>query len=227
MLSATLAVAAIASGVLFAGTRIFGAADPASASSIGRAGIGAPAGVVLDGHTSPVPGPSLATSSDSGPLTANQPALPAASSAKPSTAQTSPTKTTAATANAGPEAQVVTLVNTERANAGCGALTVDSRLTTAARGHSSDMATRNYFSHDTPEGVTVGTRITNTGYKWSMVGENIAWGQATAAAVMKDWMNSAGHKANILNCGYKNIGVGLAYDTNRRPYWTQDFGTLM
>ena len=44
---------------------------------------------------------------------------------------------------------------------------------------------------------------------------------------MTDWMNSAGHKANILNCKYKNIGVGLAYDANHRPYWTQDFGTLM
>jgi uncharacterized protein YkwD len=86
------------------------------------------------------------------------------------------------------------------------------------------MAARNYFDHDTPEGVDVATRVTNAGYKWSSVGENIAMGQKDAASVMDSWMKSPGHRANILNCGYKHIGIGLAY-RGKSPYWTQDFGS--
>jgi uncharacterized protein YkwD len=123
------------------------------------------------------------------------------------------------------EAQVLVLVNQERANAGCPALTADTRLADAARGHSADMAARNYFDHTTPEGVTFSTRITNAGYVWSGAAENIASGQRDPAAVMKAWMNSPGHRANILNCSYRNLGVGLAYSANKTPYWTQDFGT--
>jgi uncharacterized protein YkwD len=122
------------------------------------------------------------------------------------------------------EAAVLTLVNQERAKAGCAPLSVDARLATAARAHSADMANRNYFAHDTPEGVNVGTRVTNAGYRWSAVGENIAKGQPDAAAVMQAWMNSPGHRANILNCRFTNIGIGLAYQ-GRTPLWTQDFGT--
>lgn len=137
-----------------------------------------------------------------------------------------PTQNTATPAgNTSYEDQVVTLVNQERAKAGCTALTVDSRLVTAARGHSQDMATRNYFAHNTPEGVTPWTRITNAGYRFSSAAENIASGQATPAAVMTAWMNSQGHRENILNCNLRNIGVGLAYNTKHTPYWTQDFGT--
>lgn len=233
MLSAVLAVAAVATGVLFAGTRIFGSASGWDGAS--RAEIGAPAHLMVDADAaqgSAAAGPQQ--SPGASPLIANQPAPPTPSTQPASPAATKTTDkpkaatvTATVTANAAPEAQVFTLVNTERAKVGCTALTADDRLTAAARGHSTDMATRNYFSHDTPEGVSVGTRVTNTGYKWSMVGENIAWGQATAAAVMTSWMNSAGHKANILNCGYRSLGVGMAYDSNRRPYWTQDFGTLM
>jgi uncharacterized protein YkwD len=156
-------------------------------------------------------------------------------SANPSTAPTSPTPTSAAPTvarttaplpgNSSYEAQVVTLVNQQRAAAGCPALTVDSRLTAAARGHSQDMAQRNYFDHNTPEGVTPWTRITNAGYHFSTAAENIAEGQPTPAAVMDAWMNSAGHRANILNCALRNIGVGLAYNAKHTPYWTQDFGT--
>jgi uncharacterized protein YkwD len=119
---------------------------------------------------------------------------------------------------------VVALVNLERAKVGCAALTADPRLVDAARAHSADMANRNYFAHDTPEGVGVGTRVTEAGYRWSAVGENIAKGQPDAAAVMKAWMNSPGHKANILNCRYRQIGVGPAFQ-GRSPLWTQDFAT--
>jgi uncharacterized protein YkwD len=129
------------------------------------------------------------------------------------------------TGEAADEAAVLNLVNQERAKAGCNALTADSRLAKAAKAHSADMAARNYFDHSTPEGVTSDVRVTNAGYRWSAVGENIAFGQKDSASVMAAWMNSAGHRANILNCNYRNLGVGLAYNPSRTPYWTQDFGT--
>ena len=87
------------------------------------------------------------------------------------------------------------------------------------------MAARDYFSHDTPEGVSFATRISNAGYQWSGAAENIAAGQRDAASVMSSWMNSSGHKANILNCGYQDIGVGVAAATDGKLYWTQDFGS--
>jgi len=123
----------------------------------------------------------------------------------------------------GPEGAVLALVNQERAKAGCKALTMDSRLTAAARGHSADMAAKNYFDHTSQDGTAFADRIKRAGYQWSTAGENIAKGQKDAASVMTSWMNSPGHRANILNCAYKNIGIGLAYDAKRTPYWTQDF----
>jgi uncharacterized protein YkwD len=89
------------------------------------------------------------------------------------------------------------------------------------------MASRGYFDHTTPDGVTFDKRITAAGYRWSNAAENIAKGQSTPAAVMQSWMNSPGHRANILNCKLKNIGVGLAYDSRNSPLWTQDFATLL
>ncbi len=120
---------------------------------------------------------------------------------------------------------MLTIVNAERAKAGCPAVTADDRLTVAARAHSADMAARNYFSHTTPEGVQFATRITEAGYRWSGAGENIAKGQRTPQAVMTSWMNSAGHKANILNCGFQNLGVGVAADATGALLWTQDFAS--
>jgi uncharacterized protein YkwD len=118
------------------------------------------------------------------------------------------------------QAQVVALVNDERGKAGCGPLTANAQLTAAAQGHADDMATRDYFEHTTPEGVTFDQRIRNAGYQ-SPGAENIAQGASTAASVMDLWMNSAGHRANILNCDLNTIGVGL--DT-KGFYWVQDFG---
>jgi uncharacterized protein YkwD len=185
---------------------------------------------VAAADAAPSPSSSLPTASAAASASASLP--PAAPPAKPSptraaTHPPTPARTTAKppSGNTSYEAQVVTLVNQERAKAGCGALTVDSRLTTAARGHSQDMATRNYFDHNTPDGVTPWTRINNAGYKFSQAAENIAEGQSTPASVMDAWMNSEGHRENILNCALHNIGVGLAYNGSHTPYWTQDFGT--
>ncbi|WP_030691367.1 sigma-70 family RNA polymerase sigma factor [Streptomyces globisporus] len=121
------------------------------------------------------------------------------------------------------EEQVIDLVNAERAKAGCGPLTEHPLLTRAAQGHSDDMAARDFFDHTNPDGDGPGERITAAGYAWSSYGENIAKGQTTAAQVMDSWMNSPGHRANILNCGFKEIGVGL--HTSGGPYWTQAFGS--
>ncbi|MFI6493465.1 sigma-70 family RNA polymerase sigma factor [Streptomyces sp. NPDC050564] len=120
-------------------------------------------------------------------------------------------------------AQVVALVNKERAAAGCGPLTEDAQLEKAAQGHSDDMAARNFFDHTNPDGTDPGQRITAAGYRWSTYGENIAQGQQTPQAVMESWMNSAGHRANILNCSFKDIGVGV-HKGSGGPWWTQDFG---
>ncbi|GAA1809316.1 CAP domain-containing protein [Planosporangium flavigriseum] len=129
-----------------------------------------------------------------------------------------------ATGDSAAEATVLTLVNQERAKANCPALTVDARLTAAARAYSADMASRGFFAHTTPDGVDLGTRVTRAGYRFSAVGENIAKGQRDATAVMTAWMNSPGHRANILNCRFSNIGIGLARQGST-PLWTQDFGS--
>ncbi len=136
-----------------------------------------------------------------------------------------PKTTSPASGVSGFEAAVVNLVNQQRAQNGCRALNSDSRLAKAARGHSADMAARGYFDHTTPDGVSFSARITAAGYRWSAAAENIASGQPDPASVMNAWMNSPGHRANILNCAYRDIGVGLAYDSRRTPFWTQDFGT--
>jgi uncharacterized protein YkwD len=118
------------------------------------------------------------------------------------------------------EREVVRLSNAERSEAGCAGLRTDARLVEAAGGHSADMALRDYFSHSSPEGLTFVDRARAAGYP-SPGGENIAWGQRSAAEVVQDWMNSPGHRRNILNCDFTAIGVGF---DSRGNYWTQVFG---
>ena len=115
---------------------------------------------------------------------------------------------------------MVALANDARAQAGCGPLRVDARITAAAQAHSDDMAANHYFSHDSLDGRSFADRLRAAGYP-SPGGENIAQGQRTAQSVHQAWMNSSGHRANILNCGFATIGVGL----NQTAWtWTQDFG---
>ncbi|MEV6250389.1 CAP domain-containing protein [Streptomyces sp. NPDC051742] len=118
--------------------------------------------------------------------------------------------------------QVISLVNAERAKAGCGPLAANATLAGAAQGHSDDMAARDFFDHTNPDGEGPGERVTEAGYPWSTYGENIAKGQSTPEQVMEAWMNSPGHRANILNCDFKEIGIGV--HTEGGPYWTQVFG---
>jgi len=124
------------------------------------------------------------------------------------------------------ESEVLDLVNDERAAQGLHPLSVDHNLATAARDHSEDMGLQGYFSHTSLDGRTVPDRITATGYFYNTYGENIAGGQSTPEDVIDAWMASSGHRANILNPNFCDIGVGYAYVANSpyRHYWTQDFG---
>ncbi|MGP3959211.1 CAP domain-containing protein [Nonomuraea sp. 3N208] len=119
------------------------------------------------------------------------------------------------------ENQVVKLTNAQRAKAGCKPLKHDVKLRVAAYGHSKDMVAKNYFDHTSPSGKDTGDRMKVAGFSpVSSWGENIAYGQRTAAAVMEDWMSSPGHKRNILACSYTHIGVGYV---SSGSYWTQVF----
>lgn len=124
--------------------------------------------------------------------------------------------------SSGPEAAVVSLTNAERAEAGCKPLRIDQRLVTSARRHSADMAANDYFSHTSQNGDSPWKRMEDAGYP-SPGAENIAKGYPTPAAVMEGWMNSPGHRANILNCDLRAIGVGKASGSGG-PLWTQNFG---
>ncbi|MFI1966205.1 CAP domain-containing protein [Streptomyces pathocidini] len=146
---------------------------------------------------------------------------PAASPTASPSASKSATPSSSAPAS-GDTARVVELVNSERSKAGCSPVTVDEKLTKAAQDHSKDMAEHGTMSHTGSDGSDAGERITRAGYSWSTYGENVAYGYSTPAQVMEGWMSSPGHKRNILNCDYKEIGVGLAQPGS---YWTQDFGT--
>jgi len=121
------------------------------------------------------------------------------------------------------EDQVVTLVNNERAKHGLTKLTKNWQLARVARYKSQDMASKNYFSHTSPTYGSPFTMMQNFGISFSAAGENIAMGQQTPQAVMNAWMNSAGHKANILSAVYSQIGVGMAKNSKGVLYWTQDF----
>lgn len=121
---------------------------------------------------------------------------------------------------------VLTLVNQARASQGLNPVVLCAPLNQAALGHSTDMATRNFFSHTAPppNASNPGMRITAAGYSWRSYGENIAAGQTTAQQVMNDWMGSSGHRANILNANFVHMGLGTATG-NGRKYWTQVFAS--
>lgn len=119
-----------------------------------------------------------------------------------------------------PAAQVVELTNAERADAGCDPLDTDPRLAAAAQAHAGDMSRHEYFDHVSRDGRRFDDRISAQGYP-SPGGENIAQGQQSAAEVVADWMDSPGHRRNILDCEFTAIGVGVDDDGD---YWVQNFG---
>jgi uncharacterized protein YkwD len=177
-----------------------------------------------------VPGTPLTTAPKAGTTTApSAPSTPSApktsaekTSAPKSTATASPSTPASTTPASGNVARIVELVNNERSKAGCSPVALNATLSKAAQAHSEDMASHQNMSHTGSDGSNPGDRITRAGYTWSTYGENVAYGYSTPEQVMAGWMSSAGHKANILNCSFKEIGVGLAQPND---YWTQDFGT--
>jgi uncharacterized protein YkwD len=111
-------------------------------------------------------------------------------------------------------AATLCLLNAQRARAGASPLTDNAQLQSAAEAQSLDMATRKFFEHRNPDGVQPAARILHAGYPPILVGENLAWGEAwrsTPAEIVKSWMGSPGHRANILQSRYREIGIGLAY----------------
>ena len=121
------------------------------------------------------------------------------------------------------ERQVVELVNAERAKNGLSSLTLDSSVSNVARAKSKDMATNNYFSHTSPTYGGAGSMLSQFGIKYTAYGENIASGQKTPQEVVTAWMNSSGHRANILSSDFTKIGVGYAENSSGKAYWTQMF----
>jgi uncharacterized protein YkwD len=140
----------------------------------------------------------------------------------------------AAPAGAGPtEDQVLALANAARAKAGCAPLQREARLTAAATGHARAMAKQNFFGHTSKNGASLRQRVNAQGYRYRAAAENIAAGRSTAGEAMQTWMNSAGHRKNLLNCRYAQTGIAMVYQADDAPlpgqqypmkyYWVQVF----
>ncbi|RZU13011.1 CAP domain-containing protein [Streptomyces sp. BK239] len=175
------------------------------------------------------PSPSASTASPSAsPGTGKPTTTPTKQARKPApskTASKSPGRSSAAvtvSSEVQAAAEVLKLVNEERSKVGCSPVAANSSLASLAQAFSVDMANRNFFDHTDPGGASPWDRAAKAGIT-DLGGENIARGQADAAAVMQAWMNSPGHRANILNCDFKTLGVGVHFGSGG-PWWTQDFG---
>ncbi len=123
--------------------------------------------------------------------------------------------------------ELLDLTNAKRASQGVAPLRLSTQLGTAAQQHAEDMAQKNYFDHHSLDGRSPFDRIAATGYQYSTAGENIAAGNDTPAGTIDQWMNSSGHRANILNANYTEIGFGYAQNSRSdyQHYWVQVFGT--
>lgn len=179
----------------------------------------------------PTPKPTRSTTAPSRGSTRTATPKPTRTTSEPTptpshTATPKPTATTRP--SGGSAAQVLALTNQERAKAGCGPLRTNSALTKAAQAHASDMVDQHYFAHDSLDGRSPFDRMKAAGFKGGAMAENIAVGYSSPSAVVTGWMNSQGHRANILNCTYTMIGIG--YDSGQvKPdwgsgSWVQDFG---
>ena len=119
--------------------------------------------------------------------------------------------------------ECIALVNSYRSSAGVAAVTVDKRITIAAESHSTDQAQHNKMTHTGSDGTNAGQRLNILGYGWRTWGENVAAGQPNCSNVMSAWMNSSGHRANILNPAFVHVGVAAVKAANGTIYWTLDF----
>ncbi|MFC7439822.1 CAP domain-containing protein [Laceyella putida] len=121
------------------------------------------------------------------------------------------------------EKEVIQLVNQEREKRGLAKLAISEQVSRVARKKSEDMKEHHYFSHESPTYGSPFEMLQRFGVRYTMAGENIAAGQTTAEQVMESWMNSEGHRANILNPDYTHIGVGYVKGGDYGVYWTQQF----
>lgn len=176
--------------------------------------------------------------SGSAAVSAPAPAMPPSPTTASAAPTASPTRTTApmprrtpgrtstrASSGGTPAQQVLAIVNRERAANGCGAVTINDRLTTAARLHSEDQATHDTMSHTGSDGSSPWERSERAGYEYA-IGENVAAGYRNADAVMAGWMKSPGHRDNILNCRARAMGLAAAVASDGTFYWTQMFGSV-
>lgn len=124
------------------------------------------------------------------------------------------------------EQELIQLINQERQKNNLSSLTIHNALVAAAKRHSEDMAQNNFLSHTGSDGSTPFTRMTDAGYSYRTAGENVAAGYTSPQAVLAGWMNSSGHRRNILNANYCELGVGYAYkeESTYRHYWTLTLG---
>jgi len=171
---------------------------------------------LLNGRKAQLPSgtPAPARTPQPAPAPAPQPAQPAPA---PKPVQPAPSSPAAGTVSEF-ASQVVSLVNQERAKAGLKALTADAALTRMAAVKAKDMVDNNYFSHNSPTYGSPFDMMKSFGIKYSYAGENIAKGQRSPQEVMKAWMNSSGHRANILSTNFTKIGVGYVNGA-----WVQEF----
>lgn len=150
-----------------------------------------------------------------------QPETPETPDAPDNNQPENPSLPDADTENASFVQQVVNLVNQERAKAGLSPVTADTSMQAAAQVRAREI--EKSFSHTRPDGSSFSTALTQQGVTYRGSGENIAWGQKTPEQVMNGWMNSDGHRANILNKNFTKIGVGYHQNASGTNYWTQLF----
>jgi uncharacterized protein YkwD len=134
---------------------------------------------------------------------------------------------------ASPADTVLASINAARAKAGCKPLRFDARLMAAAKSHARAMAEQNFFGHSGRDGSRFPARLQRQGYAYRTAAENIAAGQTSAGAVVKSWLQSAGHRRNILNCRMVDTGIAVVYQADDKPlrgsryplryYWVQVF----
>lgn len=163
-------------------------------------------------------------STSSVPATSSKPTTSTTTSKPSTTVSSTPSATSQSNSSfASFQNQVIQLVNEQRAANGLKPLTANTQLTNTATLKSQDMAKLNYFDHTSPTYGSPFDMMKKYGISYRTAGENIAMGQTTPAQVMQGWMNSPGHRANILNASFTQIGVGIAKNAQGQLIWTQQF----
>ncbi|WP_405056773.1 CAP domain-containing protein [Kribbella sp. NBC_01505] len=192
--------------------------------------------VVLRSTPTPTPSPTRSPRVKPSAKPTPTPPLTHPSTTRPRPRPTPPPPTTAKpppkppVPSGSPQArEILRLTNTERANAGCRPLQLNSALTQAAQNHATDMVAHHYFAHNSQDGRTPADRMRAAGFGGTSTAENLATGSRDPAAVVNAWMNNETDRANLLNCAFTMLGVG--YDSGRikskwsAGTWTQDLGT--